>query len=496
MAIKNPLVVYNGQISELLSSDSLNVVSGGSGGSVPIAESFVTIDFINGNNLITSTVNNTSLLATDKILLNIVGTSTTVDHNQYEHMLASKYIELSLISFTAGVGLTFSAYSEIRLSGKFEVQILILSTIASTPSSPMSSIQDLFTATLGQTIFTLSNSISGVSIVTINGFQQKPITDYLIIGTELTFSYPLSLNDEIIVTYGVSLGVIDLTTKQDVLVSGVNINTINGLSLLGNRDITISASSSVVSTVEMQDTQIVEFIPFFSVSPSFFESGVNFIVSNLNGKIGNTYFSTNYDGVNDTNYGRTMGAILGYLVPSTTSSQINSTRAIANGNGGYHFNFHGGLDEVSYGATKVFIGIVVQNNSYIYQNLNIDRPFFDQPAYVGIGCERTDSNLQIMHKSQSGLVQKIDLGIDFPVENYTHYRIDIKCFPDVSSTNIIVQIINLFNGGFYEVTLSTEIPLSNENISPIVTIVSDNDSTYQTLSIVKLRVVCKSSSIY
>ena len=116
-------------------------------------------------------------------------------------------------------------------------------------------------------VFTLSTSATGVSIVSVNGIQQKPTADYSISGTTLTFTYALKLSDEVMVTYGTnlasSIGIEDQTIdgvknlapsqnavydalqlKQNTLVSGTNIKTINGTSLLGSGDITISGGVS------------------------------------------------------------------------------------------------------------------------------------------------------------------------------------------------------------------------------------------------------------
>lgn len=46
---------------------------------------------------------------------------------------------------------------------------------------------------------------------------------------------------------------IDLSTKQDTLVSGTNIKTVNNVSLLGSGDVTISGTSFIVTDVIIDD---------------------------------------------------------------------------------------------------------------------------------------------------------------------------------------------------------------------------------------------------
>ncbi|HEY9701241.1 MAG TPA: hypothetical protein V6C58_02290, partial [Allocoleopsis sp.] len=74
-----------------------------------------------------------------------------------------------------------------------------------------------------------NNLISGTNIKTING-------NSLLGSGDLTFS---------------GGGTIDLSSKQDNLISGTNIKTINGNSLLGSGDLIISGGESTIDYTEL-----------------------------------------------------------------------------------------------------------------------------------------------------------------------------------------------------------------------------------------------------
>lgn len=75
-------------------------------------------------------------------------------------------------------------------------------------------IQDSFIATLGQQTFTLSQSVSDIAIITLNGVQQEQFIDYNISGTSLAFTFQLEQDDKVIATYAVPLAGINTFTKR------------------------------------------------------------------------------------------------------------------------------------------------------------------------------------------------------------------------------------------------------------------------------------------
>lgn len=69
-------------------------------------------------------------------------------------------------------------------------------------SSGVQTIQEEFQFTGTEVEFVLAYS-TPKAIVTLNGVQQKNITDYQIVGNILTFNIQLEVDDDIIVTYWV-----------------------------------------------------------------------------------------------------------------------------------------------------------------------------------------------------------------------------------------------------------------------------------------------------
>jgi hypothetical protein len=103
-----------------------------------------------------------------------------------------------------------------------------------------------YIATAGQTVFTVNYDVGSVDVY-LNGAKLLLNTDFTAsTGTSIVLSSGANVNDVMdIIGYGTftvantySKTVAD-TTFQQKLVSGTNINTINGNSLLGSGDIVI-----------------------------------------------------------------------------------------------------------------------------------------------------------------------------------------------------------------------------------------------------------------
>lgn len=64
-------------------------------------------------------------------------------------------------------------------------------------------VQDVQTATAGQTVFALSKSPSALMLVQVfvNGLRYTPAVDYTIVGTVLTFLSGRTLADKVLVEY-------------------------------------------------------------------------------------------------------------------------------------------------------------------------------------------------------------------------------------------------------------------------------------------------------
>lgn len=95
---------------------------------------------------------------------------------------------------------------------------------------------------------------SSSSLIVFRNGVQQPTSHYTFDGTTLTFSTSLVVGEVVDVVYFKSIvggleGALD--SKQDILISGVNIKTINGESLLGSGNIAVSGGGA---TVLLSDT--------------------------------------------------------------------------------------------------------------------------------------------------------------------------------------------------------------------------------------------------
>jgi hypothetical protein len=141
--------------------------------------------------------------------------------------------------------------------------------IAASSASVATLVTFEFVATAAQAVFT-GNDANSVSLsytapalmVTINGVRLRPGDDYTATnGTSITLVVAAAAGDELVVdafgaflianTYSQAQADTLLATKQAVLTSGTNIKTLNGESLLGSTDITITVPAAFASGTAM-----------------------------------------------------------------------------------------------------------------------------------------------------------------------------------------------------------------------------------------------------
>lgn len=126
MTAKNPLVVYNGVISELQSGDTINGASGGSGTTILKGTSIIDFGSAPGTNFITSTISGISNISSSSVvMLQISYIDNTSSHNYYEHLIASKYIQLGSNNIVTNTSFDISAFTELRLTGTFTIRYTI-----------------------------------------------------------------------------------------------------------------------------------------------------------------------------------------------------------------------------------------------------------------------------------------------------------------------------------------------------------------------------------
>jgi len=103
-------------------------------------------------------------------------------------------------------------------------------------------------------------------------FTENRVRGSLLTGLNTSLTGTLTSTDSIIIAFGkiqnkLSSLISDLTGKQDTLVSSTNIKTINGNSLLGSGDLTISGGSGITNFTESVDnTSVNSIIPVVTLT--------------------------------------------------------------------------------------------------------------------------------------------------------------------------------------------------------------------------------------
>lgn len=122
-------------------------------------------------------------------------------------------------------------------------------------ASPDTLSERSFAATAGQTSYTFTGGYRvGYTYVWVNGVLLDAADIVATNGTTITFNSALALNDEVRILSFKAIGSVAIADisglqtaldgKQATLVSSTNIKTVNGTSLLGSGDVTISAGAN------------------------------------------------------------------------------------------------------------------------------------------------------------------------------------------------------------------------------------------------------------
>jgi hypothetical protein len=120
MAIKKPIVIYNGNLSELQSGDTL---AGSSGVSISIGSAILDFGNTPGTNIATVSVSDPNAYTTSNIFVDFFYNATAT-HNFYEHFFIKRYCTIRAVCETDGI-VTVDAFSDLRLTGTFNVKYTI-----------------------------------------------------------------------------------------------------------------------------------------------------------------------------------------------------------------------------------------------------------------------------------------------------------------------------------------------------------------------------------
>ena len=85
---------------------------------------------------------------------------------------------------------------------------------------------------------------------------------------------------------------------------------------------------------------------------------------------------------------------------------------------------------------------------------------------LGVGCDATDKTYQIMHKTGTGAVTKIDTGITKSAADYTEMY-ELAMFSAPGGTEVNFEFTNLGTGVVFKHTANTNLPAATQLLAPV-----------------------------
>lgn len=235
--------------------------------------------------------------------------------------------------------------------------------------------------------------------------------------------------------------------KQATLVSGTNIKTVNGNSLLGSGDLTISGGGSSYDWGRTDYASGGAGSTITYTGPAWTGTGTN---------TGATVVSAN-----STYYAYGYASNL-FENASATTSQVAGFRQSANtihrgqyGGGGFDITVRFSLiSSVNLGINKrCFVGLNGATNA-----APTDVNPSSKTNIVGIGWDATDATIYIFHNDASGTATRVNTSIDIPDEGINDVFV-VTLYSEPGSSSITITADRLHDGGAaYSTTVSTDIP--------------------------------------
>lgn len=313
--------------------------------------------------------------------------------------------------------------------------------------------------------------------------------------------------------------------KQDLLVSGTNIKTINGESILGSGNISISngvtLTKKTITSANLTTQDVAGFLVYVNGVTSF-AIATNEIVEYLVTDTGQVFMlMVNNRSVGSGETALTSADVL-LLFEDLTIAEKSWSSWMASGIGTTAINLINGnalvitgtASTVSYaldtpkasipfvratgssGAgvscgwkeTSNFNTSLIQGFDYVFiyspgDNTASSRGFvglygttavipnLDPSTFlfynVGLGHDTSDTNLQIMHNDSSGTSTKVPLGADFPANDTTKvYLLRLRCEPVTTPVNAVInwKVVELVNKKIATGVITTNLP---HNISTL-----------------------------
>ena len=317
----------------------------------------------------------------------------------------------------------------------------------------------------------------------------------------------------------------DLAAKQATLVSGTNIKTVNGSSLLGSGDLTVSGGSgspggsstqiqyndgaggfagAANATIENGNIRL----PAISTPSTPASDGINIFGRKVAGRTqaafigpfgldsllqetmarnkvstwlpaGNgTSVSTNGFGVTaigtataanvSTTNLHTWTRGIEYLVTAAATTAIAGYRIAAAQYGRGNMTGAGGFWYVSRFGPATGVSTATNRLFTGFRNV-ITAPTDVEPSslinIIGAGWDAADTNIQLMYNDGTGTATKVDTGIAVPtVDRTSMYELAMFCAPNGST--IYFEFTDLVNGTVFTANTTTDIPSSTTLLSP------------------------------
>ena len=236
---------------------------------------------------------------------------------------------------------------------------------------------------------------------------------------------------------------------QDELVNTVNIKSVNGQSLVGSGDITISAP----------------FIPYLLSTE--INRGYRFTVNSTavisENTIAGTTTGTATAQTPATTNTQTQQLALKYGVSTPAANGVcayRSTQAYAMISNGFRFVVGFGVSDSAYNSgARQFYGVTASTtNLGISSTVTVE----SQVSIIGIGSDAADTNLQIFYNDGTGTATKIDLGANFPANRTAGAAstdfFTLELFNEESSSNVLYKATSLATNTVVQGTLTTNLP--------------------------------------
>lgn len=213
-----------------------------------------------------------------------------------------------------------------------------------------------------------------------------------------------------------------LNAKQDTLVSGTNIKTLDGLSVLGSGDLAY-------------------------YNNLWFEQNLGYMIPNVGG--------TTYATLRNTSSIVQTGQTADFNFPSRmlyASSTVIGSFATQRGTQGGSFS----LTSASkfYFKRRFQIDSNISNSRFVCglsNQFSLAAPTNVEPDTLintlGVCKLSTSNNLYFFYNDATGLATTVDLGVNYPANNVTAYTYDLEIFKDSGSANITLKLTRIDASG-------------------------------------------------